>query len=79
MSVKLSGTDLNELDRKLQELALLDFEHFCKLAGIDKQQAYVCFEIAKGKSIRQVGIKLRVAKSTVHLIAKKCPQTMDRK
>jgi hypothetical protein len=78
-NVNLSQADLHELDRRIQEMCLLDFENFCKLAGVDKEQAYVCFEIAKGKSVRQVGIKLRLPKSTVHLIAKKCPKNMDGK
>lgn len=77
--VELSGIDMNELDRKIQELALLDFEAFCKMAGVNKVQAFVCFEIAKGKSLQQVGIKLKIGKSTIHLISKKCPQNMDGK
>lgn len=69
--------DFNEIDKKLQELFLLNFEAACKMAGVDKRQAFVCFEIAKGKSVRQVGIKLQLSKSTVHIIAKKCPENMD--
>ena len=76
--MQLSDTDLHELDRRIQEMCLLDFENFCRLAGVDKEQVFVCFEIAKGKSIRQVSIKMRLPKSTVHLISKKCPENMDR-
>ena len=76
---RISEQELNQIDRKLQEMALLNFEVFCHLAGVDKTQAVVCFEIQKGRSIRQVGIKLKLSKSTVHVIAKKCPKTQDGK
>lgn len=75
----ISQQDLHELDRRIQEMCLTDFAAFCKLAGVDKNQAYVCFEIQKGKSIRQLGIKMRLPKSTVHLISKKCPKSKDKK
>ena len=74
---QLSQIDLHELDRRIQELCLLDFEAFCTMAGVDRNQAFVCFEIAKGKSVRQIGIKMRLPKSTVHFIAKKCPEKLD--
>lgn len=74
---ELSSTDLEELDKKLHELALLDFALFCKLAGVDKMQAFVCFELKRGKSYRQIGIKLSIGKNVVYAVAKKCPEKKD--
>lgn len=65
---------LQELDRKLHEMALFNFELFCKTAGIDKQQAFVCFEFYKGKSLGQIAIQLNIGKTTVYAIAQKCPE-----
>lgn len=66
--------DMQELDKKLHEFALADFELFCRLTGVNKTQAYVCFELRRGLSYGQLGIKLRLGKSTVYAIAQKCPE-----
>jgi len=68
----------NDLDKRLQELALLDFAYFCSLTEINKEKAIVCFERAKHKSFRQIANKLHISKSMVFDIAKKCPPLPDR-
>jgi hypothetical protein len=70
--LNLPEKDLLELDKKVHELAVMNFELFCKLLAVNKEQAYVCFEIQKGKSYKQIGIKMKLAKQTVYLISKKC-------
>lgn len=70
--LQLSADALNELDRKIQELALIDFDLFCKTLGVDKTRAFVCFEIKKKKSLKQIAIRLGVGKTAVYAIAKKC-------
>ncbi len=64
---------IEQLDKRLQEMALIDFELFCKLLDVDKTKAFVCFEIQKKKSLKQIAIKLGVGKTAVYAIAKKCP------
>lgn len=63
---------LKELDAKIQEMALLDFEAFCKMFNIDKTRAFVCFEISKKKSLKQIGLKLGIGKTAVYAVAKDC-------
>ena len=65
---------LNQLDHQLQELALMDFDLFCKTFNIDKTKAFVCFELKKKKSLKQIGIKLNIGKTAVFAIAKDCPK-----
>lgn len=60
------------LNQQLQELALLDFEYFCQLVGVDKKQAYICLERSKGKSLAQIGQKTGMSKQAVSQRAKKC-------
>jgi hypothetical protein len=69
--------DIQELDKKLQELAVTDFEVFCKLFGINKTQAFVCFEVHKKKSFGQIAIKLKLSRTAVYVYAKKCPKSED--
>lgn len=65
--------NLAEFENKIHEMALADFELFCKMAGINKKQLFVCFSIQKGLSLGQIGLKLKIGKSTVFAIAQKCP------
>lgn len=75
--IDISPDLLKELDKKLQEMALVNFEVFCKMAGVDRTQAFVCFEIARGKSMRAIAMKIKIGKSTVHLIKNNCPDLKD--
>ncbi len=68
----------SDIDKRLQELALLDFSYFCTLTGVDKNKAVICLERAKGKSFRQIAHKLHIAKSTIYDISKNCPSKSDR-
>ena len=72
--LKASPEVLQQIDQKLQELALMDFELFCKTFNVDKTKAYVCFELKKKKSLKQIGIKLNMGKTAVFAIAKDCPK-----
>lgn len=72
--LKIPADALIQLDIQLQELALLDFELFCKTFNIDKAKAFVCFELKKKKSLKQIGIKLNIGKTAVFAIAKDCPK-----
>jgi len=68
----------DNLDRRLQELALLNFTYFCTLTEVNKEKAIVCFERANGKTFRQIANKLRIGKSMVYKLSKKCPPLVDR-
>ena len=72
--LKASPEVLHQIDKQLQELALMDFELFCKTFNVDKTKAYVCFELKKKKSLKQIGIKLNIGKTAVFAIAKDCPK-----
>lgn len=70
--LNLNADATAELESKIQELALLDFEAFCKMFSIDKTKAYVCFEIKKKKSLQQIGLKLGVGRNAVWAVAQTC-------
>lgn len=70
--LNITTTAAAELDKQIQEMALLEFEKFCEMFNVDKCTAYVCFEIKKKKSLKQIGMKLGVGKNAVFAIAKKC-------
>lgn len=74
MAVVISDIKFDDLDTKLQEVAVKDFSLFCEITGVDKTQAYTCLEKAKGKSIRQIANKLRISKGQAESRCKKCPK-----
>lgn len=61
-----------DLDKQLQNLAVLDFEKFCKLTAIDKVQVFICMEHQKGKSLQQIANRTKLSKTSVHNRCKKC-------
>lgn len=61
------------IDAKLRELAVLDFDKFCQIAGVDKVQAAICMERQKGRSLQAIAHKMNMPKSTVDARCKKCP------
>lgn len=63
---------MTELDIRLQELALMDFQYFCELTGVDKKKASVCLLVVGGASLGQISIRLQIPKSTIRNIVKKC-------
>lgn len=76
--IKENKSGFDNLDRRLQELALLNFTYFCTLTEVNKEKAVVCFERSKGKSFRQIANKIHLSKSMVFKISKKCPPLVDR-
>ena len=68
----ISKDKLKELDKKLIDIALVDFEKFSKIARVDKVQAYVCIERANGKSYAQIATVLDIKRESVFDRAKKC-------
>lgn len=62
------------LDAKLRELAVLDFDRFCQIAGVDKVQAVICLERMKGRSLQAIAHKMQMPKSTIESRCKKCPK-----
>lgn len=64
----------DDLDKRLQELALINFEYFCVLTEVNKRKAFVCIEKAGGKSLQQIANKLHIPKSTIRDIVKKCAE-----
>lgn len=69
----LSQIKIEKLDKALQEMAILRFEEFCMLAGVDKMQAYVCIERGSGKSFGAIAQSIGVTKQAVSQRCKKCP------
>jgi len=57
---------------KALELALDDFDKFCKYAGVDSKQLIVCIERSRGLSYGQISQKTSVARSTVKDICDRC-------
>ena len=57
---------------KALELALDDFDKFCKYAGVNSTQLMVCIERSKGLTLQQITNKLQIPKSTVKDICDRC-------
>ncbi|WP_313215017.1 hypothetical protein [Soonwooa sp.] len=57
---------------KALEMAIADFDSFCKYAGVNSQQLMVCIERDRGLSYGQISQKLRIPKSTVIGICDRC-------
>lgn len=54
------------------DMAINDFDKFCKYAGINTTQLKVCIERNKGLTFGQISQKLNVPKSTVRNICDRC-------
>ena len=57
---------------KALELAIDDFDKFCKYAGVNSTQLMVCIERSKGLTLQQITNKLQIPKSTVKDICDRC-------
>lgn len=57
---------------KALELAIDDFDKFCKFAGVDSKQLIVCIERSKGLTLQQITNKTSIPKSTVKDICDRC-------
>lgn len=63
-----------ELDKDLQQLAILDWPAFVDLVGFDNiKAAKICILKSRGKSLRQTAYKLDITKGQVEYACKKCP------
>ncbi|MGN6438372.1 MAG: hypothetical protein ACTHMM_17650 [Agriterribacter sp.] len=63
----------SELDKDLQQLALVDWETFVRLVGEDAIiSAKVCILRSRSKSINQIASRLSVTKNQVEYRCKKC-------
>lgn len=68
----MAKAQLSSLDKELQELALLNFEKFCVISGVDKKQALICIYREKGLSLKQISIALGIPRTTVQDTCIKC-------
>ena len=57
---------------ELLELAISDFNKFCKFSGVNFIKLRVCIDIEKGKTLGQISNNLNIPKSTIRDTAKKC-------
>lgn len=62
----------NDYKHEALEMAIQDFEKFCKYAGVNSTQLQVCIERNKGLSIRRIAMKLEIPRSTVKDICDRC-------
>lgn len=79
MAYKISDVKFEEIDRRLQELAVTDFALFCEIANIDKKKIIVCMDRMAGKSLQQIANKYDIPKSTIQDICKKCTDIPHKK
>lgn len=70
--MKLTEERSEEFDKELKQLAVKQFELFCLIAGVDKEQAYACIERSKGKSYGRIAKVLGISKQAVMQRCKKC-------
>ncbi len=66
---------LNFQDKKdALQMAIEDFDKFCKYAGVNPTQLKVCIERSKGLSYGQISQKLNVPRATVNDICDRCTE-----
>jgi hypothetical protein len=64
-----------DLDKELQQLALVDWPTFVNLIGEENVvAAKVCLLKSRGKSLNQISNKLAITKSQSETRCKKCPK-----
>jgi len=69
---------ITELDRRLQEMALLNWQQFTALVGEDAiTGAKICMLRQKQKSYGEIMLHLRVSKQNVRTGCKKCEYDVD--
>lgn len=79
MSYKISDVKFDDIDRRLQELAVTDFALFCEVANVDKKKIIVCMDRSEGKSLQQIANKYGIPKATVQSICEKCMKVSYKK
>jgi hypothetical protein len=66
-------SSLNDQDIKdALQMAISDFDKFCKYAGVNPIQLKVCIERNKNLSYGQISQKLKVPRATVKDICDRC-------
>ena len=70
-----------ELDKELQQLAMVDWPTFCQLLGDDAiTSAKVCILKSRGKSLNQIATKLSIGREKVRYDCNnKCVELQHRK
>lgn len=64
--------DLKKYKHEALEMAIQDFDKFCKYARVNSKQLKVCLERSKGLSFGQISLKLKIPKTTVKNISDRC-------
>lgn len=54
------------------QMAIDDFDRFCKMSGVNMNQLKVCIERERGLSLQQIANKLNIPKGTVNDICERC-------
>ena len=67
-----SETLNNTYKHEALEMAIQDFEKFCKYAGVNSTQLKVCIEKTKGLTLGQISNKLDIPRTTVKRICDRC-------
>lgn len=62
----------NDYKHESLEMAIADFEKFCKYAGVNYTQLQVCIEKTKGLTLGQISNKLDIPRTTVKRICDRC-------
>lgn len=62
----LTEEKIKELNKKLQMLAIEDFEQFCLITEADRLCAAIYFYWKEGKSERWISQRTGIPKSTIH-------------
>lgn len=54
------------------QIAIQDFNKFCKMSGVNMNQLKVCIERERGLSLQQIANKLEIGKDTVYAMTNRC-------
>lgn len=57
------------------QIAIQDFNKFCKMSGVNMNQLKVCIERERGLSLQQIANKLKIGKDTVYAMTNRCFKT----
>lgn len=68
----LSKNKTAELDKQLLAIMINNFEYACHIAKVDKIQAFVCIEKAKGKTNGEIANALGIRRESVYERSGKC-------
>lgn len=66
------NNDIKKYRAEALELAIENFELFCKYAGVKSKQLKVCIERSKGRTLGQISLKFNISRDTVKSISDRC-------